>query len=255
MMLVMPRRRASAGPSLWTPTNLGAAGLAWYDANDASSYTASGGLISAWEDKIGSNDLAQATDGNKLQTGGDFNGVSCIQSDASDRWMEATAFGSGTYSIFAIFRHSGANTSSTIIADNDTFILLAASGSGATNWYRINNVNNPSVTGLIVRTNGAASSIDGVAGTRGEAFTLVSNATACLLSLVNCPVLTSGVRIGGGAPSTAFNLHGELGDVIFVDGSASSTDRDKCEGYLAHKYNAESVLDAGHTYKSSPPTV
>ena len=47
--------------------------------------------------------------------------------------------------------------------------------------------------------------------------------------------------------------NGYIAEVILLSEVPSTDDRQKIEGYLAHKWGIESVLDAGHPYKSSPP--
>jgi hypothetical protein len=45
---------------------------------------------------------------------------------------------------------------------------------------------------------------------------------------------------------------GSVAEVLLVD-STNNSDREKVEGYLAHKWGIENLLDATHPYKSSAP--
>jgi hypothetical protein len=56
-------------------------------------------------------------------------------------------------------------------------------------------------------------------------------------------------RMGnGGSP-----WNGYMGEVVICEGVLSDSDREKVEGYLAHKWGLEGNLDAGHPYKAAPP--
>jgi hypothetical protein len=44
-------------------------------------------------------------------------------------------------------------------------------------------------------------------------------------------------------------------ELVFLTSALSESDRQKAEGYLAHEWNLEGMLDAGHPYKDNPPTV
>lgn len=48
---------------------------------------------------------------------------------------------------------------------------------------------------------------------------------------------------------------GYVAEVVLCNGVLSQANREKMEGYLAHKWGIASVLDTGHPYKSSAPTV
>lgn len=52
--------------------------------------------------------------------------------------------------------------------------------------------------------------------------------------------------------STA-NWDGELYELIFYHGTISEDDREKIEGYLAHKYAKTDLLESDHPYKTNPP--
>lgn len=56
---------------------------------------------------------------------------------------------------------------------------------------------------------------------------------------------------GGGGAS---NWWGQVAEFLFFDSVLPTSDRQKVEGYLAHKWGLTSVLDAAHPYKTTPPT-
>jgi hypothetical protein len=59
---------------------------------------------------------------------------------------------------------------------------------------------------------------------------------------------------GGEVESSAFRPHWALGEMIILDGVPSTDDRQRLEGYLAHKWALTGSLPADHPYKSAAPT-
>jgi hypothetical protein len=53
--------------------------------------------------------------------------------------------------------------------------------------------------------------------------------------------------------STSYSCEGLLADVIVYPSTLSTLDRQKVEGYVAHKYALQSKLPIGHPYKSTAP--
>ena len=59
---------------------------------------------------------------------------------------------------------------------------------------------------------------------------------------------------GSEIESTNFRPHWALGEMIILDGVPSTDDRQRLEGYLAHKWALTGSLPADHPYKSTAPT-
>ena len=53
--------------------------------------------------------------------------------------------------------------------------------------------------------------------------------------------------------SFAGAFDGEIAEILAYQGALSDGDRQKVEGYLAHKYNLDGNLPQGHPYKTTPP--
>jgi hypothetical protein len=49
-------------------------------------------------------------------------------------------------------------------------------------------------------------------------------------------------------------LTGYVAEFIVVSGLVGTTNKEKLEGYLAHKWGLAGNLPSGHPYKASPPT-
>jgi hypothetical protein len=54
--------------------------------------------------------------------------------------------------------------------------------------------------------------------------------------------------------SSGRSFNGAFSEVLFFASNLSATDRQKVEGYLAHKWNLAGNLPADHPYKSAAPT-
>jgi len=61
---------------------------------------------------------------------------------------------------------------------------------------------------------------------------------------------TTTLRIGDANGTT---LAGEIAELLILQGTVTTGQREKLEGYLAHKWGLASLLPGGHPYKSSPP--
>jgi len=84
--------------------------------------------------------------------------------------------------------------------------------------------------------------------TRNDVY-LALTAGAHIYEAIGCDLsLWTGYTLGG-----VFKMLGDIAEVIFYDSSLGSTDREKVEGYLAHKWGLTAGLPVSHPYKSSAP--
>lgn len=51
------------------------------------------------------------------------------------------------------------------------------------------------------------------------------------------------------------NFKGRVAEIVLTDSALSSGDREKLEGYAAHRFGIAAILDAGHPYKAAAPTI
>ena len=58
---------------------------------------------------------------------------------------------------------------------------------------------------------------------------------------------------GGEVENSAVRPHWTLAEMIIIDGVPSTSDRQRIEGYLAHKWDQTGSLPSDHPYKSTPP--
>lgn len=87
MSLTWGNRRAllSASAEAWSPSSLGGSLLAWWDAEDPTTITESGGLVSSWRDKVAAYDAVQAIGASQpVYSSSSFNGRPGIAFDGTD---------------------------------------------------------------------------------------------------------------------------------------------------------------------------
>ena len=252
-------RLAAGGTVGFTPSDL-ASCLAWYDASDASTITLSGSLVLEWDNKI--DGLVNTKFGNptydavneEINTPDDGTSIdntttSLVSVDDPNLTyvflveFQGLPFGNG---LSGRFFGLGADR-------NEDGLQHAQAGVGS--------------NGYSWRYQGGAFSV----------YSSVSNNTKYILSYTRQPqstneIFENGSSLGTGSMSNAIDLRntGATGirignpmrsltnmDTIFSEVIAletvSATDRQKCEGFLAHKWGYTSLLPSGHPYKSSAP--
>ncbi len=238
----------------WQPSNLSI--QAWYDASDASTITASGGLVSEWRDKSGFNRHAtQPTGANQPSTGTNtMGGLNVISLNGTSQFFNADLdyLAGSTHSAFIVtkataFRNiygaangsAGANSlhvgfsSSTQFRMNfwgNDFNLATASSFIPTSGNVLNYVWTPGVSKEIF----ANGSLQGTTTSAGSIGTMAG-----------------GGRIGNVVGQGLYG--GDIAEIIFVTGTVSAADRERMEGYLAHKWQMQAQLPAGHPYKNVSP--
>lgn len=272
-VLVNPYRFAVAVP--FAPTDLPNLG-SWYDPNDAANRTIVSTAFSALANKQGTSgrNLAQATSGSRpaLVTGGSgINGLDAMSYDGSADWLGHSApnlYAAGACTIAAVFRASPQTDKHTI----------GETSAGATNicsYYRTQNPNVNGAPDAYIQVDGGnvryggfgdgtvallESSVDNhvlvmvdsgtalthyVDGFQSSTHTFTRSTLSALDSFtLGC------LRFNGG---TFGFFSGLMGEVVCCTSALGTTDRQKLEGYLAHKWGAADELDGAHPYKSAAP--
>lgn len=86
-------------------------------------------------------------------------------------------------------------------------------------------------------------------------FAIYINGNSVFSSGSNTVSVSNNTRYFGTGRDTSSigNYFGTVAEVLFFDSVLSTSDRQKVEGYLAHKWGLASTLDSGHPYKTTPP--
>ena len=64
----------------------------------------------------------------------------------------------------------------------------------------------------------------------------------------------SNLQIGGQVNQAGRYSHAKIGEVIITDYASATPERQRIEGYLAHKWGLTANLPCGHPYKTVGPT-
>lgn len=259
----------------WSPSSLSP--YAWYDADNSASLTLVSGEISQWNDISGnSRHLLTGssttrptliTDGQANRDVARFDGTKWVQSNAAssvwtflhDGTLQSVFIaakgktqyghflstkGSAGSSVGALLGYSFANTSLEHhihrgVGGGDVVTNLAAAASMPVDTFAIGGINaDPS--------NATAAARSAIRMTGGAAS---SNNTTTATPATGSPVTTLQVGSRGSAPS----LIGDIGEIVIISGAVSVDNRQRMEGYLAHKWGVESLLPSDHPYKDAPP--
>lgn len=251
----------------WTPADLTQVAF-WYDCTDASKVTVgAGSRVQELRSIVG----PTLTQGNTTQQPVySANGIAAFNADSK--------LSSGTFAplpidgCFAGFRINTPAPASqfcgvtaigpTGASSRDNWLTLNSAEPGGTSLY---GAFSPEGVGLDnVRINGVVLTAGQLASFADYATGVATNVTGfnLLHAESNQPVVTPSnqkVQIACDAhavavPSARGWTPGPIADVLYFSSALSVQDRERLEGWSAHKNNSASVLPADHPYKNAPPT-
>ena len=248
-----------ANVAYWTPALLTTEN--WYDAADTATITDTAGVVSQWDDKSG-NANHLITVGNSIFTDRRTRNSSNVMDIEQGSYFRKTAYqlpadcsifmmagidsiDLNTDALFASRGGAGKNfqfDSGDEGGTQDEFLArFNQTGIGTTNTFATTDQKGPSIYELIFDLNGDGDLevfIDGTTfGT--TAYTAQCGPNAELLLFTN--------------RSLSQQPDGCIAEFIVVPSVLSVTDRQKMEGYLAHKWGLTAQLDVSHPYKTSRP--
>lgn len=246
----------------WTPRDLASPPKAWFAANTHSPFLSDGDLVSTWTDLTpNKKDVTNSGSARPVYKNAIQNGLPVIRFDGYEDVLIGSAlsnyFTASTGQSIAICKFTS-NTDSGVGYSNDAVhsdtggyhALYGRAGStntvGAYNW----DTNADTVETAMTPGTWAILSwqhASGNVGIRRDGGTLSESASG------DTGVITSTLRIGQGYAGSLYSEL-DLGEILFFDTILSASDREKIEGYLAHKWGLTSVLSGGHPYKTDAPT-
>ena len=242
----------------WDPSQL-ATLEAWYDA-DAITGVSNGSDIGTWTDSSG-NGYTASSFGGAIYTANSQNGLPAIVYDGTSNariYVTNTNMVSGASDMW-MYMVGDTDPSPTpqpvTISRTSTGDTLVAFHFRSSNdlWFRYNGSSLANTT-----ASGYATSGWKITGMRTESSTLYGYQDGDSLSLVNpsitnpLPTQTAAALMLGGRLG---NVSDTIGEVLIGVGVLSDSDREKVDGYLAHKWGLTANLPVSHPYKSSAPTV
>ncbi|MCU0273940.1 MAG: fibronectin type III domain-containing protein, partial [Acidimicrobiales bacterium] len=255
--------------TLWTPAELSAGLTLWFDAQDASTVTTAGGAVTEWRDRSGNGFHASqgtAVDQPAYNSTGLNSRPSVVFDGTSDFLqlpaMPATSWTAGltagvvgratTASWSRWFDIGNGQNSNNIFMGRNagtTEMILrtfnaGAQGSGSVSPTVASGVHGVQVATVAAGAAGSAAAstywVDGTAGTAST--TVVPNA-----------VIRGSGFLGRSNWAGDARLNGAMSEIVLVAADLSTADRQRLEGYLAHKWGTTASLPTGHPYKTVPP--
>ena len=269
---------AAAPAAPWTPADLGASLALWLDADDASTIALNGTTVSQWDDKSGngnhvSNGTA-ATQPEYLAAG--WNGKPTLSfTETGQEFLFKT--GVSNYASNSDFTLAGAFEFLQIVRQWDMIagwrnianssgssggvpILQGMSNAQEIGYHNTDQIDTRIAVSVTNRTGKKIATISRSGGTNGNG----GDATVTSTGWSQPTYITNATQTWSSASSTGFQVGGKqqsatqygskyISEVVGCNTKLSTDDRQKLEGYLAHKWGLEADLPADHPYKVSPP--
>jgi hypothetical protein len=272
------RKEFTWNETVWNPSMVGPA--LWLDAADASTITESGGAVSQWDDKSGNNhhviQAASAAQPTYSATG--FNSLPTVFFDGistNDEMACATTTVSSQGDLFygAVFQmlsnfgnwrlivgtqiSSTTNNIGTLLLqrmDTRSEIGIHESGrrdTGSTYAVQVTNISDPRIA-----TVGRSGGSDGNGGLITVTATGPSQPTYLTQAVQSWTTseVTTRIQIGGRQQSGTAWSNSNISEVVVCNRNLTTVERQKLEGYFAHKWGLTDYLPAGHPYKLVGPT-
>jgi hypothetical protein len=261
----------------WTPAELTT--TLWLDASDASTITESGGSVSEWRDKSGNvRHASQGTSANRpTVSAAAQNGLDALSFDGTDDFFSlASALplaNSGSFDVYFAGRPNRTGRVNTqagagIVrqhpgddAAGSWSVGIRGGGPVAVSHHRLAGVNNQGAVfggSIASNTNAIVSWSYSLAGGSTSASQWIMRIAG------NAPVSESlqgtlsgwgagNGEIGRSASTSAYHFLGLIYEIIITSSAATTEDRQRVEGYLAHKWGLTASLPADHPYKTTAP--
>lgn len=283
-MLLNPYRFQSGSAGLWTPLNMATVPQIYLDAQD-SAVTDVGGACSAISNlgAMGSaGDFSQTTaDRRPMILSAELNGKRVLRFNGSNQVLVA-----GSAEARAVFRAKSVAWGFFVskkrgfdASPTARYILYAATGTGAARFAvttGLNGAGQANKPGLYARRDDAnavglllgASVVQGIYALTffQAAFSttigsiLVDGAEAASAALTSAGATTSDTSASidlslGGYHSGVLGTDSDVAAVVIGNAALTTDDRQRLEGWAAHKYGLTANLPSGHPYKTVAPTV
>jgi hypothetical protein len=239
---------------LWTPAQISTS--LWLDAADVSTILLNSTTVSQWNDKSGnSRNFSQATPGNQpVYSTNALNGKNVVNFVSNDSLTRAAIpFNDlGNNSLYVVGNRTGGNSFNVAViisrAGGRTRNMLFGDGSSYWGVYQ----GNPA-TGFV----GATYKIcEIIADQASNSYLHYQDGTSQgSAGVVNQTNVFNDNNCYLGNDQYGSSLTGNIAEVIFCDEKNTDADRQKIEGYLAHKWGLTSSLPNNHPYKNEAPTL
>lgn len=239
--------QVTTAPTAWTPAQLATA--YWWDSTNGTNILDSSGSVSSWTDENQGLALTQGNATNQPITGSRTVNTLNVIDFQGDDYLTGTNLALTDYTKIVVVVRDATGQNNTISHASGDFDALWENGNGQVNVFQ---GSGDIITSTTPFTQGKTMLVSNTKASNGDAELFVfgiSEGTA------NAALGTSTTNLEVGSFLSSNFLDGAIGDMILIPSVASVSDRQKAEGYLAHKWGFTADLDAGHPYKSSAPTI
>ena len=219
----------------------------WMDAEDANSFQLSGSNITKWYNKAGNGYIFDQKTGDPSRTV--VNGKNVVNFDGNDQLWTNDAFLASNYTVLSVSRLTGGQNARLITSKDNNWLIGYWSGRVDTFFFN----------GWLNR--GGTYNAD----TNWHLHAVTMNNSDQGNTWVDFVQTTTN---GNGADDTSYepskisfgangNLSeaskGEIAELLVFDSVLPTSDRQKIEGYLAHKWGLTNSIPDVHPYKTSSP--
>lgn len=245
-------RRGGTTSTPWDPSQLTDL-IAWWKFDELTG--TNGSSVTSVTDSAGSYDLSDAGTGPPTLVTSSQNGLNTVDFGTSNtQLLASSAYGGGDdgFSVFVVAKRGSAAANQHVSGGGFTGHLLGSNSSAAVNM-RADKAEGGRYQAETGSWSGgwdiAGFSADFAAGTFNMHLDGSSINSQTGLATGTSKAHTFLLGTFGGS-----EWQGELGEELIVNDALSTTDREKLEGYLAHKWGLTANLPVGHPYKTTAPT-
>ena len=237
---------------LWTPADITTD--VWLDAADTATITESGGFVSQWNDKSGNNNhFTQPISSRQGITNSvNLNGNNVIDFDGAKGMINPTNIIDRDNDYFVAVIYAASRTS---LGASRTLVGRGSSN-GTYNWLigPYNGQNNVYVGSFITGSPAALNNyfINTINTDASASNSFYENGNLIGVRTGNrrLGALSIGVEGSYGEPA---NSH--IAEIIVIPNEISTPERQRIEGYMAHKWGLEANLPASHPYRAAAPFI
>lgn len=238
------------GRKLWTPAALGSLLALWLDADDSSTITLNGSTVSQWNDKSGNGrHVSQATAASQpTYTVNGLNGQSVLTFDGINDFLNANfSLPTATFALVGSLTQNSANIYYPLGFQTTTGAGYFAGGGFL---GQRSGMFNGSVILTAPQTVTLDSPFIGVGGFSAAGMLVGFNGNT---PASDPATLSMNTLLIGARGDAAFPFSGPISEVVFTSTTLSTADRQRLEGYLAHKWGLIANLPSDHPFKFTPP--
>lgn len=269
-VMILPRRLVNAdlvtlsGTGVipdWTPTSLGAALVAWWNADDVTT-----GAVTTWTDRIGGLAPTQATGSlQPVKAATSFNSAyGGVTFDGVDDYLLVASTGTlpvGTTSgeIYSSLSNTAVDNVVRLALAYGTSTIDASRGIGRPATHpktRISDQTNNLLDDGVVNPFAGAAIVNGK-WDAGTEYGFINGYPFSPTASMAAPFVTATTRTtfgaGANAPPPPNNWQGAFRHVMVINGVLSTADRQRMEGWLAWDGGMTGLLPSGHPYKTVRP--